>query len=329
MKKFIGFVEDLVHDAADGLVMAHPELLALNRNPLFVHRRQPKQDRVAVVSGGGSGHEPLHVGYVGFGMLDAACPGQVFTSPHPDQIAAAAERVHAGKGVLLVVKNYAGDMLNFEKATEMLAIEHALVVVDDDVTIGNGPPAAGRRGIAGTLVVEKIVGAAAERGDDLRRCQAIGQRVNGCTASMGIAFTACVVPEAAAPTFDIDPTEMEVGVGIHGEPGRYRRALMPAEDIVELLLDGILRDLNPAPGQELLLHVNGFGATPLIELYLLNKLATQALRDRGLAAVRWLVGNHTTSLDTAGASLTVTVLDDELKTLWDAPACTPSLRRGL
>jgi len=304
MKKFIGFAEDLVHDATDGLVMAHPDLLALNRNPLFVHRRQPKQDRVAVVSGGGSGHEPLHVGYVGLGMLDAACPGQVFTSPHPDQIAAAAERVHAGKGVLLVAKNYAGDMLNFEKATEMLAIEHA-------------------------LVVEKIVGAAAERGDDLRRCQAIGQRVNGCTASMGVAFTACVVPEAAAPTFEIGPTEMEVGVGIHGEPGRYRRELMPAEDIVELLLDGILRDLHPAPGQELLLHVNGFGATPMIELYLLNKLATQALRDRGLAAARWLVGNHTTSLDTAGASLTVTVLDDELKALWDAPACTPSLRRGL
>ena len=329
MKKFIGFAEDLVHDATDGLVMAHPDLLALNRNPLFVHRRQPKQDRVAVVSGGGSGHEPLHVGYVGLGMLDAACPGQVFTSPHPDQIAAAAERVHAGKGVLLVAKNYAGDMLNFEKATEMLAIEHALVVVDDDVTIGSGPPAAGRRGIAGTLVVEKIVGAAAHRGDDLRRCQAIGQRVNGCTASMGVAFTACVVPEAAAPTFEIGPTEMEVGVGIHGEPGRYRRELMPAEDIVELLLDGILRDLHPAPGQELLLHVNGFGATPMIELYLLNKLATQALRDRGLAAARWLVGNHTTSLDTAGASLTVTVLDDELKALWDAPACTPSLRRGL
>ncbi|HEY8976824.1 MAG TPA: dihydroxyacetone kinase subunit DhaK [Burkholderiaceae bacterium] len=328
MKKFIGFVDDLVPDACAGLAMAHPELLAVNPAPLFVHRRQGKQDRVALVSGGGSGHEPLHVGYVGLGMLDAACPGQVFTSPHPDQIAMAAEHVHAGQGVLLIAKSYAGDLLNFEKAAEMLSIEHAMIVVDDDVTVGNGPPAAGRRGIAGTLVVEKMVGAAAERGDDLRRCQAIGQRVNGCTASMGVAFTACVVPEAAAPTFEIGDSEMEVGVGIHGEPGRYRRDILPAEDIVELLLEGILRDLHPARGQEVLLHVNGFGATPMIELYLLNKLATQALRDRGLAVVRWLVGNHTTSLDTAGASLTVTLLDDELKALWDAPVHTGSLRWG-
>jgi len=325
MKKFIGRVDNLVQDSAEGLVLAHQDILMLNAAPLFVHRRQPKQGRVALISGGGSGHEPLHVGYVGTGMLDAACLGQVFTAPHPDQIVAAARQVDAGQGVLLIVKNYPGDRLNFDMASDMLSMEHAIVLVDDDVAVDHSTHATGRRGIAGTVIVEKMVGAAAEAGADLAECQRVGQRVNAGTASMGVAFSSCVVPDAATKTFDIGPGEMEVGVGIHGEPGRYRRGVIPADDIVSLLLDSILKDLALAPGREVLLHVNGFGGTPHIELCFLNKLATLALGQRGLQVKRWLVGNNTTSLEMAGASLTVTALDDELKGLWDAPVRTPTL----
>jgi dihydroxyacetone kinase-like protein len=218
-------------------------------------------------------------------------------------------------------------MASFEMARDMLSMEHELVLVNDDVAVENSTHTAGRRGVAGTVVVEKIVGAAAEAGLDLYGCKALGDRVNACTASMGVAFSSCTVPEAEAPTFDIGPDEMEVGVGIHGEPGRYRRGTMPADDIVALLLEAILKDLAPRPGAELLLHVNGFGGTPLIELHLLNKLATERLRGRGFDVTRWLVGNHTTSLEMAGASLTLSVLDDELRRCWDAPAVTPSLCR--
>ena len=326
MKKFINAVDDLVHDSAAGLVMAHEELLALNDEPLFVCRRAPKQHRVALVSGGGSGHEPLHVGYVGHGMLDAACPGQVFTAPVPDQIVAAAQRVNTGAGVLLIVKNYAGDCASFQMASDMLDMDHATVLVNDDVAVENSTHTTGRRGVAGTVMVEKMVGAAAEAGADLFECKAIGDRVNSATASMGVAFTSCTVPDAAAPTFEIGPSEMEIGVGIHGEPGRYRRPMMPADDIVALLLDPILKDLSLGAGRDVLLQVNGFGGTPLIELHLLNKLATERLRAQGLRVKRWLVGNHTTSLEMAGASLTLTALDDELVTLWDAPVTTPALR---
>jgi len=326
VKKFINAVDDLVPDSAAGLVMAHAELLALNEDPLFICRRTPKAGRVALISGGGSGHEPLHSGYVGVGMLDAACPGQVFTAPVPDQIVAAAQRVDAGQGVLLIVKNYAGDCAAFQTASDMLDMDHATVLVNDDVAVGSSTHTTGRRGVAGTVIVEKMVGAAAERGDDLFECKAIGDRVNANTASMGVAFTSCTVPDAATPTFDIDPEEMEVGVGIHGEPGRYRRAVMAADDIVALLLEPILKDLSLGAGRDVLLHVNGFGGTPLIELHLLNKLATQRLRAHGLQVKRWLVGNHTTSLEMAGASLTLTALDQELTSLWDAPVTTPSLR---
>lgn len=326
MKKFINEVDDLVLDGAEGLVLAHEELLALHPEPLFVHRRSPKRDRVALVSGGGSGHEPLHIGYVGTGMLDAACPGQVFTAPTPDQIVSAANRVQAGKGVLLIVKNYAGDVASFQMASDMLDMDHATVLVDDDVAVDRSARSAGRRGVAGTVVVEKIVGAAAEAGADLFECKALGDRVNASTASMGVALTSCTVPDAAAPTFDIGPDDMEIGVGIHGEPGRYRRSLLPADAIVSLLLEPILQDLSLTPGRELLLNVNGFGGTPPIELYLLNKLATRQLQARGMTVRRWLVGNHATSLEMAGASLTLTALDDELLSLWDAPVATPALR---
>jgi dihydroxyacetone kinase-like protein len=259
-------------------------------------------------------------------MLDAACPGQVFTAPTPEQIAAAARQAEAGQGVLLIVKNYAGDTASFEMARDMLAVEHEQVLVNDDVAVENSTHTTGRRGVAGTVVVEKIVGAAAEAGTDLYGCKALGDRVNARTASMGVAFTSCTVPDAAAPTFEIGPDEIEVGVGIHGEPGRYRRSWMPADDIVSLLLEPLLKDLELRRGHEVLLHVNGFGGTPLIELHLLNKLATERLRGQGLQVRRWLVGSHTTSLEMAGASLTLTALDDELLRLWDAPVVTPSLR---
>jgi dihydroxyacetone kinase-like protein len=260
-------------------------------------------------------------------MLDAACPGQVFTSPTPDQWMAAAHAVNAGHGVLFIVKNYAGDRLNFQMASDMLDdLDHLMVVVDDDVAIEHSPHAAGRRGVAGTLVVEKMVGAAAEAGAGLYECKALGDRVNGATASMGVAFTSCIVPESGVATFEIGEQEMELGVGIHGEPGRQRLPLAPARQIVDLLLAPILKDLQPARGREVLLHVNGLGGTPLMELYLLNHLARQRLADEGLVVARTLVGNYTTSLEMAGASLTLTALDDALKALWDAPVRTPALR---
>jgi dihydroxyacetone kinase-like protein len=326
MKKFINSVDDFVPHGVAGLVMAHEGLLALNEEPLFVHRRTPKQGRVALVSGGGSGHEPLHTGYVGMGMLDAACPGLVFTAPVADQIAAAARKVDAGRGVLLIVKNYAGDCASFQTASDMLEIDHATVLVNDDVAVENSTHTTGRRGVAGTVVVEKMVGAAAEGGADLFECKALGDRVNAATASMGVAFTSCTVPDAAAPTFEIGPSEMEVGVGIHGEPGRSRRAWMQADDIGALLLDPVLKDLGLSSGREVLLLVNGFGGTPLIELHLVHRVAVQRLRSQGLKVTRVLVGNYATSLEMAGASLTLTALDDELTALWDAPVTTASLR---
>jgi len=327
MKKFINKVDDLIADSLQGLALAHEGILQLNVEPTFVHRRVHKQDRVVLVSGGGSGHEPLHTGYVGQGMLDAACPGQVFTSPTPDQWMAAARAVEAGRGVLFVVKNYAGDRLNFQMASDMLDdLDHLMVVVDDDVAIEHSPHATGRRGVAGTLVVEKMVGAAAEAGAELYDCKALGDRVNGATASMGVAFTSCIVPESGVPTFDIGEQEMELGVGIHGEPGRQRLPLVPAAQIVDQMLAPILKDLQLARGREVLLLVNGLGGTPLMELYLLNHLARQRLADEGVVVARTLVGNHTTSLEMAGASLTLTALDDELKALWDAPVNTPALR---
>ena len=326
MKKFINSVDDLVQDSVAGLVMAHEDLLSLNEAPLFVCRRTKKKSGVALVSGGGSGHEPLHTGYVGVGMLDAACPGQVFTAPTPDQIVCAAERVEAGQGVLMIVKNYGGDVASFQVASDMLETECATVLVDDDVAVEHSTHTTGRRGVAGTVIVEKIVGAAAEAGAGLYECKSLGARVNSSTASMGIALTSCTVPEADAPTFDIDPGEMEVGVGIHGEPGRLRRSLLPADDIVATLLDPVLKDLSLASGRQVLLHVNGFGGTPLMELHLLNGIATRRLREQGLVVKRWLVGNHTTSLEMAGASITLTALDDEMLSLWDAPVATPSLR---
>jgi dihydroxyacetone kinase-like protein len=327
VKKFINYVDDAIVESLSGLASAHEGLLAVEFDPTFVCRRTPKHDAVAVVSGGGSGHEPLHTGYVGLGMLDAACPGQVFTSPTPDQWIAAAHRVNAGRGVLFIVKNYAGDRLNFQMASDMLVdLDHLMVVIDDDVAVDHSTHASGRRGVAGTLIVEKMVGAAAEAGADLFDCKALGDRINSCTASMGVAFNSCIVPASGVATFEIGEHEMELGVGIHGEPGRQRMPFAPAAEIVDLLLDPILKDLALARGREVLLHVNGLGGTPLMELYVLQHHARQRLAHEGLAVARTLVGNNTTSLEMAGASLTVTALDDEAKRLWDSPVHTAALR---
>jgi len=326
MKKFINDIDSVMRESLGGLVEAHPGLLRVEFEPTFVARARNAASKVALISGGGSGHEPLHTGFVGRGMLDAACPGHVFTSPTPDQMLAAAQAVHSGRGVLFIVKNYAGDTMNFQMATEMLEIENATVLVNDDVAVENSTHTTGRRGVAGTLIVEKTVGAAAEAGADLAQCKVLGDRVNAATASMGVAFTSCTVPAARRPTFDIGDDEMEVGVGIHGEPGRRREVFKPAAAIVDDLLDAILSDLRPQRGQPVLLHVNGLGGTPSLELYLLHHLAAQRLRNDGFDPVRSLVGNYTTSLEMAGASLTVTLLDDEMRSLWDAPVHTAALR---
>ncbi len=325
MKKLMNDADDLLLDSLRGFAQAHKDVVQLNEQPLFVSRRQAaKAGKVALVSGGGAGHEPLHTGFVGQGMLDAACPGQVFTSPTPDQMLAAAESVDQGAGVLFIVKNYAGDVMNFEIAAEMFDGENASVLVCDDVSLPK-THSTGRRGVAGTLIVEKIVGAAAENGDDLATCQALGTQVNQQTASMGVALTSCTVPALGRPTFDIAEDEMEMGVGIHGERGRETVPLASAKEIVADIAQTIESELALSAGQQVLLHVNGFGGTPAMELYAVYEMAAKYLAERNVEVVRSLVGNYTTSLDMAGCSITVTVMDEMLLKLWDAPVQTANL----
>jgi len=328
MKKFITTVEQLLDESLRGFAKAHADLVAFNPQPRYIRRARPaRAGKVVLISGGGSGHEPLHNGFVGPGMLDAACPGQVFTSPTPDQMVAATQAVENGGGVLFIVKNYAGDVMNFEIAAEMLDCPNATLLVHDDVSLPD-THVTGRRGVAGTAIVEKIVGAAAERGADLATCMALGERVVKATASMGVALTSCTVPALGKPTFDIAKDEMEVGVGIHGERGRERTRLAGAEEIVNRIAGAIQEELKPQPGQKVLLHVNGFGATPLQELYLMYELASLYWQKLGVEITRSLVGNYTTSLDMVGCSLTLVLLDEELTRLWDAPVHTPALRWG-
>lgn len=328
MQKFIDSVETLLDDSLAGFASAHADIVCCHHNPRFVRRCRPTPPgKVALISGGGSGHEPLHTGFVGSGMLDAACPGQIFTSPTPDQMLAAAEAVENGGGVLFIVKNFAGDVMNFEMAAEMLNCPVATVLVHDDISLPEHQ-GMGRRGVAGTLMVEKIVGAAAEAGWNLSQCQQLGQRVAAATVSMGVALSSCTVPAAGRPTFELGDGEMELGVGIHGEKGRERRALTRASDIVEQLAGLLIAELQPAAGDPLLLHVNGLGATPSLELYLLYHLAREYCTRQGLQVTRSLVGNFTTALDMAGCSLTLTRLDPQLTAFWDAPAHTAALRFG-
>ena len=327
MKKLINQVDDILAQALSGFGAAHADLVRLHADSVFVTRAaSTRPGKVALISGGGSGHEPMHAGLVGTGMLDAACPGQVFTSPTPDQMLAAAQAVDAGAGVLFIVKNYEGDVMNFDMASEMYEGSHATVLTNDDVAVEDSTWTTGRRGVAGTVVVEKMVGAAAEAGADLAALQALGTRVNARTRSMGVALTSCTVPAAGRPTFELPEDEMEMGVGIHGEPGRRRVRLQAADAIAEEMVGAIAADLSPPAGSEVLLLVNGFGATPAMELYLMYGAARRLLEGRGLKVARSLVGNWCTSLDMAGCSLTVTALDQELRQLWDAPAHTAALR---
>lgn len=326
MKKFINSVDTMLADSLDGFAAAHADIVVLGPERKFVRRRSPTADKVALISGGGSGHEPLHVGFVGTGMLDAACPGQIFTSPTPDQIVEAATAVGGKAGVLFIVKNYAGDCMNFEMAAELFEGPAATVVTNDDVAVEKSTHSTGRRGVAGTLVVEKIVGAAAEKGMDLKSCAQLGFEVNARTSSIGVALTSCTVPAAGTPTFALAADEMEMGVGIHGEPGRKRVNLASADAIADQMVSAILADGDSPVSGDVLLLVNGFGGTPTIELYLMYNAARRILEKRGLIIARSLVGSYVTSLEMAGCSITVTRLDDKLTALWDDHVHTAALR---
>ena len=332
MKKIINDPSTVVAESLRGLELAHSDLITVVPDPAVVVRVDaPVRGKVAIISGGGAGHEPMHGGLVGPGMLDAACPGAVFTSPTPDQMQTAIERTNGGAGVLLIVKNYTGDVLNFETAAELAAaedVEVATIVIDDDVAVKDSLYTAGRRGVGGTVLLEKIVGAAAERGDDLGKVHGLAERVVANVRSMGMALAAPIVPHVGDPSFDLGDDEMEVGIGIHGEPGRARMPAENADGIVRRLLEPILEDLPFREGDRVLLFTNSMGATPLIELYLAHGIAEKMLADRGITVERRLVGPYVTSLEMQGMSLTLLKLDDEMVELWDAPVRTIALRWG-
>ncbi|MGA5409844.1 dihydroxyacetone kinase subunit DhaK [Streptomyces lavendulocolor] len=330
MRMLINVPETVVADALRGIAAAHPELVVDVDHRVVVRRDSPVAGKVALVSGGGSGHEPLHAGFVGPGMLAAACPGEVFTSPVPDQMVRAAAAVDSGHGVLFVVKNYTGDVLNFEMAAELAedeGVQVAKVLVDDDVAVADSTYTAGRRGTGATLFVEKIAGAAAEEGAPLERVESVARQVNARSRSFGVALGACTTPAKGSPTFDLPPGELELGVGIHGEPGRERRPMMTSGEIADVAVDAVLEDLRPR-GPVLVL-VNGMGATPLLELYGFNAEVQRVLAERGVPVARTLVGNYVTSLDMAGCSVTLCQADEEMLRLWDAPVRTAALRWGM
>lgn len=333
MKKLINKVDDVVRESLEGVAAAHPGLLKVDADLKVVIRADaPVSGKVGVVSGGGSGHEPLHGGFVGMGMLDAACPGEVFTSPVPDQMLAATKAVDGGAGVVHIVKNYTGDIMNFELAAELAqaeGIDVRSIVINDDVAVQDSLYTAGRRGVGGTVLAEKITGALAERKASLDDVAAICTRVNDNVRSMGMALTSCTVPAAGKPTFDLGEGEMEIGIGIHGEPGRKRLPIAPADEIVDMLTTPIVDDLGLKQGDQVLAFVNGMGGTPLMELYIVYRHLDQILRGKGIAITRSLVGNYITSLEMAGTSITLLRLDDELTDLWDAPVHTAALRWGV
>jgi dihydroxyacetone kinase-like protein len=333
MKKLINDPADVVADALVGVQAAHPDLRVDHANKSVYRGDAPRSGKVGLISGGGSGHEPLHAGFVGLGMLDAACCGEVFTSPVPDQMLAATKAVDGGAGVLHIVKNYTGDVMNFEMAAELAATETGVevvsVVTDDDVAVQDSTWTAGRRGVGVTVLVEKIAGAAAEEGRPLKEVADVAREVNANGRSMGIALTSCTVPANGKPTFELGETEMEVGVGIHGEPGRARQALVPASEVARLLVEPILEDLPFRRGDAVITFVNGLGGTPLIELYLMYGEVAKILAGRDVTPARSLVGPYITSLDMAGCSVTLLKVTDGLLRLWDAPVNTPALRWGV
>lgn len=329
-RKFMNDPAEMVAESLSGLAAAHGNLLRYDAGARIVVRKDaPKQGKVALVSGGGSGHEPLHGGFVGLGMLDAACPGDIFTSPVPDQMLAATKAVDGGAGVVHIVKNYTGDVLNFKMAAEDAAdegIRVASIVIDDDVAVQDSLFTAGRRGVGATVLAEKIAGAAAENGADLATVADTVKRVNQRARSFGVALSSCIPPAAGKPIFDLPQGEIELGIGIHGEPGRRRAPLGRASEVVDVMVEAVLSDLQARRGSQVLAFVNGMGGTPLIELYLLYAEVDRRLRAAGLEPVRNLVGSYITSLEMAGASLTVLELDADLLRLWDAPVHTPALR---
>jgi phosphoenolpyruvate---glycerone phosphotransferase subunit DhaK len=332
MKKLINDPGDVVKEALQGVAAAHGDRLRVLTEPnVIVRADAPVQGKVGLVSGGGSGHEPMHGGFVGPGMLDAACPGEVFTSPTPDQMLEATKAVNGGAGVLHIVKNYTGDVLNFEMAADLAGsedIEVEAVVIDDDVAVQDSLYTAGRRGVGTTVLAEKICGAAAEQRRSLADVAQLCRKVNANGRSMGMALTSCTVPAAGKPTFELGAAEMEIGIGIHGEPGRERRALAPVHDVVEMLAGPIVSDLPFNAGDKVLAFVNGMGGTPLIELYIVYNELHRFLADRGIEISRNLIGPYITSLEMQGCSITLLKLDGELTELWDAPVNTPGLRWG-
>jgi len=333
MKKLINQPENVVLEELQGIAYAHGDLVKVHYNPNFIVRADaPVKEKVGVISGGGSGHEPMHGGFVGMGMLDAACPGSVFTSPTPDQMLEATKAVNGGVGVLHIVKNYTGDILNFEMAADLAraeGIEVEAVVTNDDVAVQDSLYTAGRRGVGITVIAEKISGAAAEKGYSLKEVTEICHRVNAQGRSMGMALTSCTVPHAGKPTFDLPEDEMEIGIGIHGEPGRVRMKLKSADEITAMLMEPIIGDLPYKKGDNILLFVNGMGGTPLIELYVVFRKAYEIAEEHGLKVVRNLIGPYITSLEMAGVSITLLKMDDEMVKLWDAPVNTPGLRWGV
>jgi dihydroxyacetone kinase-like protein len=333
MKKLINAPEDVVTEALQGIEAAHPDLRVDRANKVIYRGDSPRSGKVGLVSGGGSGHEPLHGGFVGLGMLDAACAGEVFTSPVPDQMLAATKLVDGGAGVLHVVKNYTGDVMNFEMAAELAEAETGArvvsVVTADDVAVQDSTWTAGRRGVGATVLLEKIAGAAAEQGRSLDEVAEVARAVNAASRSMGLALTSCTLPAVGHPSFELGDDEMELGVGIHGEPGRERVPLAPAKDVAAMLLEPVLADLPFRSGDGVVCFVNGLGGTPLIELYVMfNEVAT-ILAGHGVQIARSLVGSYITSLDMAGTSVTLLRVDDDLLSLWDAPVRTPALRWGI
>ena len=333
MKKLINAADAVVADALAGMAAAHPNALRVDLGRRIVYRATPKDEgRVAIVSGGGSGHEPLHGGFVGTGMLDAACAGEIFTSPVPDQIAAATAAVDRGAGVLHIVKNYTGDVMNFEMAAELVAAESgipvATVVTADDVAVEDSLYTAGRRGVGVTVIVEKVAGAAAEEGRSLAEVAALARRVSEGGRSMGVALTSCTVPANGRPSFDLPDDEMEIGIGIHGEPGRRREKIVPARQIARRLVEPVLAELPAGDGTGVIALLNGMGASPLIELYVMYAEVAALLEAAGVTVERSLVGSYITSLDMAGCSLTLVRADEEILRLWDAPVSTPGLRWG-
>ena len=330
MKKFMNSSDDFLKESLRGFGAAHKDIVTCHYDPNFIIRSKAiKKGKVALITGGGSGHEPMHGGFVGYGMLDAACPGFVFSSPSPDQMMAAIEKVESDAGVLFIVKNYSGDIMNFQMAAEMMTGPSETVLTNDDVAVEDSSFTTGRRGVAATIIVEKIVGSLAEFGGSLEECKSLGEKVNKNSGSMGVAFSSCTVPAAGKPNFDIGDDEMEFGVGIHGEPGRRRDKMKSAQEITNELLEAINEDLKPEANEEILLFVNGMGGTPLTELYLIYDNAKNMLDKKNIKISRSLVGNYCTSLEMQGASITLTKLDEELLKHWDSSVHTAAMRWGI